>query len=412
MAERSDKPLKNHEPGQKQKRKGLGNASQKRKKVWVIILAVVLVAIAAGVYGFFAAADISVDVYRLSRRDFAISFTEDGWVIPDKERNVHAVFTAHIAELMVEEGGRVNKGDLLAVLCTREIGYTHAELQSNLASISAEKDQAMVELEAAERAYRRLKILYDQHWASEVEMEEAEKLLQTSRSRVESLAARQGALNAQLQTVEYHMENCRIYAPFGGVVARMKAEEGMPITPHTPLLTLYHQEKSDELKIETMVLTRDVGDIEEGMNVTLTYFRRDEDVEFTGKVIEIAPYAIESVSPLGLEEERVTVTISSKVPENLPITSGYRVEVKFITAELPAVVVVPRTSLFTYEGEDALFVVEDNRLELREITTGPRTRHEIVITDGLEEGDLVVLDYRQDGIEKGARVSWRTINSS
>jgi HlyD family secretion protein len=134
------------------------------------------------------------------------------------------------------------------------------------------------------------------------------------------------------------------------------------------------------------------------------------EVEFFGEVTEISPYAQESLSALGLEEERVKVTITPELPERLIIGPRYKVEVEFMVNELLDVIVIPQTALFRYEGEDALFVVKGNRARVRKVTTGAETRKEVVITSRLEEGDLVVLDPRLDGIDEGSRVSPTIIN--
>ena len=111
----------------------------------------------------------------------------------------------------------------------------------------------------------------------------------------------------------------------------------------------------------------------------------------------------QSVDQFGLR----VVGFDPEIPPDITIGPGREVETTFITQELHDRMVVPKRSIFTYEGEDAVFVVEDDRARVRRVTTGIESRREKVIEEGLREGDLVILDPRLDGLREGARVEVR-----
>ncbi|RQD72889.1 MAG: efflux RND transporter periplasmic adaptor subunit, partial [Candidatus Syntrophonatronum acetioxidans] len=218
----------------------------------------------------------------------------------------------------------------------------------------------------------------------------------------EIIEASKQALLAQLDLIDYQKGNYTISAPLSGIITHLEAEEGEMVSPQMPLMKIFQE---DRLQVESRVLTRDIHEVDVGMPVKLTLELREEDVEFPGEVVKISPHAREDISPLGLEEERVKVTIDPQIPDDIKIAPGYKVDVEYITEEVSDKLIVPKSALFTYEGEDALFVVERGRAQVRQVTKGPETRLEVVITAGLEEGDQIILDPQREGIDEGVAVT-------
>jgi len=372
------------------------------KKKWRIIFGLIVVVAAAAFIFTQLRQALPVAVQRVEAREFVQSFTEEGVVVAGEEHTIYSLVSAPIERLLVEEGERVQAGQLLAVLDARELDFGLEELAARLDGLAVELAQARENLAAAERHYERISHLYKSEVVAAVELEEAERMVKGAQAAVAGLEAQERALLSQQERLQGQRKDYRIYAPIAGVVTRLTAREGSLASPQTPLLALLNEEGK---QVETRVLTRDVHQITEGMPVQLTFKLRDQDIEFPGQVVDIAPYAEEAYSPLGLAEERVKVTIAPQFPAEVEIKPGYKVDVEFITQVIPGALVVPKTVLFSDGGEDALFVVEEGRAQVRRVTTGPETRREIVITSGLEEGDLVILDPWQSGLAEGVRVS-------
>lgn len=379
------------------------------KRNWKIILASVLLVIIAGALIFQYLEGVRVDVYRVERGDLVESFTEDGVLVSEDERTIFSLYQAAIDEVAVEEGDEVGEGDLLVVLDTEELELKLIELRSQLRAVNSEIEMARDTLKTAEDNYGRIDVLYQRDWATKIELEEAEKYKKEARSAVESLESQRSALNAQIQTVDSRIDNHRIKAPIAGVVADLNAEEKGVAGPQVPLMRLLKKNDLEQtLHVETRLLTRDVEEIYKNQEVEMTFKRRDEDFKFSGEVERIASYAEEDISPLGLEEERVTVTVNPDLPDEINLGPGYKVDVEFVVSVVEDALLVPRRALFTYEGEDALMVAVDNRARVRNVTVGAETRQEAEIIDGINEGDLVILDPGVEGLEDGRRVFYDT----
>ncbi len=351
------------------------------KTKWKIILGVLAVLVVAGGLTVQALQGIAVDVHQVSRGEVAVSFTEDGRVISEDDRGVYSSYSAPIKEIAVEEGDQVSEGDLLVVLDDKELNYQLREMEARLRGINIQIDR------------------------------EAEKPTREAESRKRVLQSERDALYSQLQRLREQKDDSRIYASISGVVQHLEAEESGMASPEAPLMRLYKKDGEEiNYLVETRILTRDVLEIYEGMQVKLTFERREEGLEFSGEVKEIYTYAVTDLSPLGLEEERVTVTVWPDFPGDLQLGLGYRVEVEFITNRQEDVLWVPKTALFSYQGEDALMVVEENRARVHKVSVGLETRRQVVIKEGLEEGALVILNPGAKNIDDGSRVSY-TVNN-
>ncbi|RQD75766.1 MAG: biotin/lipoyl-binding protein, partial [Candidatus Syntrophonatronum acetioxidans] len=188
------------------------------KTKWKIVLGVIIILVA----GVFLARElmkgVEVALEEVTPRDMAISFTEEGEVVPLKERAVHPLYSAPIKSLLVEEGEKIREGDLLALLDHEELEYRERELLAQLQALEGEKmkleetpgpaeiesyalgvQEAEESLKIAERNYERLEDLYLENYLLRVE--EAEESLEAATREYE----RRKALHEEgyLPTAEY-----------------------------------------------------------------------------------------------------------------------------------------------------------------------------------------------------------------
>ena len=128
-----------------------------------------------------------------------------------------------------------------------------------------------------------------------------------------------------------------------------------------------------------------------------------------GKVVRVDPAGFLKVSALGIEEQRVPVTIDFTDPPELWSRLGhdYRVIVHAMIWSADDVLTVPVNALFR-KGEDwAVFVLEDGRARLTPVKIGHRNNRMAEVLSGLEpEVERVVL-HPSDRIESGLRVAER-----
>jgi HlyD family secretion protein len=141
-------------------------------------------------------------------------------------REVHLAFNGneHVDQIFVEEGDRVNPGQLLARLHTNR-------LRAERKRLSAEKAAAEAEAHAAKLSYQRIKRLAKQKLASQDDADEAEAKNLVAMAHVT-------AAEAALAETDQALLDAELYAPQAGVIRERIVEPGDFVTPQTPVLTL------------------------------------------------------------------------------------------------------------------------------------------------------------------------------
>lgn len=209
------------------------------------------------------------------------------------------------------------------------------------------------------------------------------------------------SLDAQIEQMKHQIEQGAIKAPFTGIVKDLKAKKGMPVSSQGALLSVFQPETYE---VEAFVLTEDIIGVEEGMSVELIQERKDQDVFFNGIVDRIAPSAEDRISSLGLTEQRVKVTIKLNETET-KLRPGYALDVNFVSYKEENKLAVPKVVLFPYEDGEALWVVEGGKAKIQPVVKGLENDQEVVIVEGLEEGDIVIKDPQLEGLKEGKRIN-------
>ena len=127
-----------------------------------------------------------------------------------------------------------------------------------------------------------------------------------------------------------------------------------------------------------------------------------------GKVTRVDPAGFLKVSALGIEEQRVHVTIDFTDPPDVWSKLGhdYRVVVHVTIWSSDNALIVPVGALFRSGDNWAVFVLRDGRARTVPVQIGHRNHRSAEIVSGLAEGDRVVL-HPSDRVTNGARIAER-----
>ena len=126
------------------------------------------------------------------------------------------------------------------------------------------------------------------------------------------------------------------------------------------------------------------------------------------RVRVVEPSGFTKISTLGVEEQRVWIVADLVEPPEQRPTLGdeFRVEARIVIDETRNVLRVPTSALFRVGDEPAVFRVENGVAHERKVKVGRQNGLEAEITDGLTEGDQVVL-HPSDQLEDGTKVRQR-----
>ena len=126
------------------------------------------------------------------------------------------------------------------------------------------------------------------------------------------------------------------------------------------------------------------------------------EVTLEGKVLYVEPAAFTEVSALGVEEQRVNVIAEILNPPP-NLGAGYRVEGRIVIWEGKDLLVVPISSLFRCQQAWCTFVVEEGKARKRKIELGKRSTFAAVVKEGLEEKEVVII-HPPESITDGSAV--------
>jgi RND family efflux transporter MFP subunit len=193
-----------------------------------------------------------------------------------------------VLRMLVDEGDRVGRGQLLAELDTQLLEIDRKQLEAQVT-----ETDARVKLNAAN--LKREQSLKRSGFAAEQRLDEL-------RSEQEVLQATIARLQANLDSIEVRLSKSRLTAPFDGIVSRRYRDTGAAIVPGTPVLRLL---ESGSLEAWVGIPARLIGTLEPGSDVVVMV----DDQKLEGKVAAV-----------GADLDPVTRTAAVRV--TLPPSSG------------------------------------------------------------------------------------------
>lgn len=305
-----------------------------------------------------------------------------GDVHGEVEIRVFAQVPERIRQLHVQEGQSVAVGDPIATL--------EADLTtSDVAQAGAALDAAAATRDRLQTEVQRLRPLVAQGAIATAQVESLEANLRAAEAQVAQLrAARGAARERRSRTV--------VRSPADGVVALLNVSEGDMAAPQVPLATVV---RMDRVKVVLRVVEADYVQLREGMTVTVSPPVLP-DVERTGTIVQISPVIdrLTRTAPVEVLVDNADHVLRPGMVAEVGVELGRRDDVRMAPAR--AVVMTPRTEL---DQTAAVFIVDDGVARRREVRIGRRYDARIVIEEGLEVGEEVVV-RGQHLLRDGTRV--------
>jgi membrane fusion protein, multidrug efflux system len=259
-----------------------------------------------------------------------------------------------INELYIQNGQKVNAGNLLAVI--EDFDY------------KTQLTRARQDLEKAE-------INFKDDLLSNYMISDTTKI---SSAKIKISRIRSGLNDAitSLTIAEYNFNNTRIYAPIRGVVANLEAKQWNPNQNYKSLCTIIFDEV---MEVEFPVIESEYRFINKGMPVGIVPFINDSSL-ISGRITQINPQV----------DENGMVKVKAEFQNNGRLIDGMNVKV-VIRKPVPDRLVVPKEALVIRQGKDVIFVRQDSLAIWKYVTVEFENSTSLSIKDGLVPGDLVII---------------------
>jgi RND family efflux transporter MFP subunit len=175
-------------------------------------------------------------------------FITTGPLVAEQQADVAAERDGRVAQIAVQIGDHVHKGQLLALLDDRTLRAACDSQKARVASLHAQVGEWQAEQKSGESDLRRADIMRSEKIRSEEDWEHVKYKLDETIEEVARYSADEAAAQADLQMAQLQLEQSRIVAPFDGVVGRSSVRSAQEvkkgdvlfwITAVTPLHILF-----------------------------------------------------------------------------------------------------------------------------------------------------------------------------
>lgn len=179
-----------------------------------------------------------------------------------------------------------------------------------------------------------------------------------------------------------------VLARYNGVVTSVELAEGDSIRTGSALITLYDME---DVSMTVTVYEEDMADISLGSAAKLHFTAYPDDI-FAATVTEISEASTDSRGNVVYE---VTVTVEGDVSG---LFQGMTGDITFVTGQSEETLYVYQRAVVTENGRSYVKIRhEDGSIFKQEITTGFSDGTYIQVVEGLEEGDVVLIESKVSG---------------
>lgn len=295
---------------------------------------------------------LQVKLWKVEVREYKIPVRAAGMLSTTTEIKLGFKTGGLVRQVSIREGALVKRGEVLAVL--------------DLSEIDAQVNQARIGLEKAERDLNRARNLYRDSVATLEQFQNASSAYELAQS--------------QKRIADFNLEHSRIKAPANGRIQKILVEPNELIAPGHPAI-LFASTESDWV-VRVALTDKDIVKFSLGdsARVEMDAF---PDITFQAKITE-----------LGAIADPVTGTYEAELRilrANSQFRSGFISRAYIFPTQSSNAAMVPLEALLEASDKRAIvYVYKEGELSRRRIRTGRIVDDLIMVTEGLEPGELVV----------------------
>lgn len=328
-----------------------------------------------------------------------------GFVYARRQATVSSKITGRVQEVLIEEGMRVEEGQVMARLDPADAQAQDALARAQAEAARTQLGEIQANLALAERTLGRDEQLGQRQLVSGAQVDQSRAQRDALRARLRNARQQVAVAEDQLAVAALGLENTVIRAPFDGVVIEKAAQPGEMISPvsagggftRTGIGTIVDMAS---LEVEVDVNEAYIGRVQPGMLVN-GVLNAYPDWTIPGEVIAIIPAADRSRATV-----RVRVRLHSDDPRIVP-DMGLRVsflEEADAGAEPLQGVWLPARAIVEDEAGAAVYVVREGRAQRTPVQLGESRDADRLVVAGVEDGEQVVLGP-PERLRDGSRVT-------
>jgi len=358
--------------------------------------------IAGGVYWFTRPSGIPIKI--VTAREIAgatasrgaSTLDASGYIVARRQATVSSKITGKVMEVLIEEGQRVNKDQVIARLDDSNYRTAYEQAKAQVAQAQANVHAAQVAFDNAAPTFDRNKKQIAQGVISAQTFDSAKAAYDASETALAVSKSSEEVARAALASAQQNLADCVIRAPYAGVVTVRAAQAGEIVSPisagggftRTGIGTVVDM---DSLELEVDVSENFINRVksQQPASVKLNAY---PDWEIPAEVIAVIPTADRAKATV-----KVRIGFKVKDPRILP-EMGARVSFlddspapsSNAASATPAVVIPPEAVQATGDT-GVVFIVNDNKVERRAVRLGAKTNDGQIVLAGVTAGTKLVV---------------------
>ncbi|MGH8183446.1 MAG: efflux RND transporter periplasmic adaptor subunit [Rhodanobacteraceae bacterium] len=362
---------------------------------WVVGILIAIVIIVAGTAAFAlrghaVTVQTATAVAAASSHDAAV-LQATGYVVARRKANVSAQIIDTVTQVLIEEGERVEQGQVLAKLDPTQFQAQLDSAKAQYAAAQAQVVKARATLKQDRENAARMHAVVARGYVSKQDAQQADTLVATDAAALDVAEKQAQAAQDQVQAAQVNMDYTVIRAPFTGVVTDKSAEVGEIMSPYTAggggiaggIATIVDM---NSLEVDVDVNEAYISRVKPGMPVQAV-LDAYPDWKIPAHVIAIIPSADKSKATV-----KVRIALDQKDPRIIP-QMGVRVsflEKAAANAKPLPGVLVPKSAIVQRDGKNVVFVVADGRAKRATVKTGGEFSDMTQVLSGVDAGANVV----------------------
>lgn len=325
---------------------------------------------------------VRLPITQVQRQNLSSLITLTGSVnaLPDHSVKVSPAVAGKLISVWVVPGQRIQRGQLIARLDSRQVKDQIAQADAVLQGSSSAVAQAQTNLTLARNTLARVQILYNEKIAPHKDLIAAQSQVATSQEQVRSAKAQVAQSRASRAQVSTQLGFTELRSPISGVVARRLLNTGDTADPATPVLQV--------VDLETVVISASLpADSSAPIRV-----------QQTGRVHSVAqpgvsfPATVTAISPV-VDPQSNTLAVQLRCANRQgALKEGQSVTVQITTGIRRGALTVPKTALVPdpeKPDQRLVYKFKAGKIARVPVQTGIEEGGRIEITSGLSGGESV-----------------------
>ncbi len=313
---------------------------------------------------------VKVEVEKVKKGELVQAIYATGFVNADAIANLRCEVSGTVTYVGAKEGQQVKKGEVI-------IGFRERDFKLALKTAKAKLSEQQVLLNDAERTFNRNQKLITEGAISQAQLDQAQRSYDQAR---EILKQRELEVNKASE----NLEKTKILAPITGVLTLQNVKLGDYVVQNTQVATILDTAsynivlEVDELDIPKLTLSQNA----------VVAFDAIPEGRFEAKVLRVVPQ-----TDLITKTSKVFLKLTEPVAS---IQLGMTATANIIYNTQPNTILIKKAATIKQGKSFYVWKVVKKKLQKQTIKTGASDLKSVEILDGLEIGDLVVTNPKEN----------------